>query len=344
MVALAACNSRSGEPPAKREAPATQPDPPVVTSPDAAAALPAHPSTPPVDGGAPRGPGGSVMLTNGMVRNFSVGPGFVYWCEGNIYAAPKSYGIDVSRGPCESAYEFLGDPNGMVFCDAKGIYRLPPGTGGPELIASTDETCLLAAVDAESVYFIIPAFEGVSTPGLYRVPRAGGPVTKLLSHRKGEQATVVVDGDQLWVTSIWDGTIRRMPKAGGKPTLVVTGQRGIVDLVVDSTHLYWFAQGTGEIRRRKKSGGAIEVIGREVDEQGLWIHAGRVYWTQIVPGQTLVPGLKAWKQRLMQWSPDAPAPIEILTDLLVPTVRVDDDGIYFSQLDELGVFMIPHRN
>lgn len=282
------------------------------------------------------------MLTNGVHRKFGVGPGFVYWCDGNMYATPKSYGLDIERGPCGDAAFFEGDAGGVFYCDGfegkdgetiTGVFRLSPGTGSSELVTATED-CHVSAIDADNVYYVIFAFEGVANPGLFRVARSGGTPTRLMSLRPRQDVVVAVDDDGLWVGSVWDGTIKRVAKADGKATTLITGQRkGITELVTDAEYIYWVVESQRELRRRKKLGGPIEVVARKV-HQSLRLVRGNLYWVELVASD--------FDARLMRLSPGAREPQEVIAGLSVPVLAIDDDGIYFSEHDKQGLFMMPH--
>lgn len=279
-----------------------------------------------------RGPGGSVRVGTGDYW-FGTGPGYVYSCQRDVLRTwPKTGGREFSHGPCRGAFRYQGDGSGTYFCDSDGVKRIPE-QGDPQMITGgAAKGCILDAIDDEFVYYIVPGFEGVKEPGLYRVAKIGGAPTKLLATKRGEQIVAVIDGDELWVSAWKAGTISRMPKAGGPLTTVVTGQKDIVNLQVDGDALYWYPETAGEIRKRKKSGGAITVVARGLTREPLRARAGHLFW---------VTGSRERGEMLMHLAPDSKKPEVLVRGLESPSLVVDDEGLYFQEFGKGGIYMLP---
>lgn len=280
----------------------------------------------------PRGPGGSLRVGSGDYW-FGTGPGYVYSCQRDVLRTwSKRGGSEFSHGPCHGAFSYLGDESGTYFCDSDGVKRIPDQGDPQMIIGGPAKGCILDAIDDEFVYYVIPGFEGVKDPGLYRVAKIGGAPAKLLATKRGEQIVAVVDGDELWVSTWKAGTISRMPKSGGPPRTVVTGQKGIVNLQVDGDALYWYPETAGEIRTRKKSGGAITVIAKGLSTEPIRTRAGHLWWFERERGD---------RQALMHLAPNAKTPEVLVRGLHSPSLVIDDEGIYFQEFGTEGIYRLP---
>jgi hypothetical protein len=299
-------------------APISPPPPPVAPVPE-----PPPPSPPP-----PR-IAGSKQISDAAVREFATGPGVVYYCDNkNVMAQPKSGGTPQVVGDCEQAFDFVADAEGVFYCDQHRLIRITAGTQGSHVVVEETE-CIMEALDSKYAYFVVPGFEGVENPGVYRVARAGGTPEKIQAARPKEQYVVTNDGDSLWIAAVFGGTIFKLAKtANATARAVVTDQKNIVTLAVDPTYLYWHPQTSKEIRRRKKTGGPIEVVGHDVELDQTLAVDGHVYWFE--GGDT---------QRLVHLAPGATKPETIASGLHSPSLRVDSEGAYVSELDRDGIFM-----
>jgi len=289
------------------------------------------PSRPPPRQKITRGPAGAKRVGTGDYW-FGTGPGYVYSCQNDeLRTWPKAGGGEFSHGPCHGAFQFLGDDSGTYFCDSDGVKRIPD-QGDPELVTGNAKGCILDAIDDKFVYYVVPGFEGVKDPGLYRVAKRGGDPSKLHATRKGEQIFVVLDGEDLWMGAWGAGTISKMPKAGGTLTTVVTGQRGIVDLQIDGDSLYWYPENAGEIRKRAKRGGPISVVAKGLSIEPMLVHDGHVFW---------FVGVRNNAQTLMHLAPKATEPKVLASGLMSPSLVIDDEGVFFQEFGTAGIYMLP---
>jgi len=274
---------------------------------------------------------GATQISDAETQHFATGPGVIYYCEaGGVMAQPKTGGPPKRIGDCESAFDFMADAQGVFYCDGERLMRISAGTEGSHAVAEGID-CILSALDAKYAYFVVPGFEGNENPGVYRVVRTGGTPERIHATRPKEQFALAVDNDVVWISAWSAGTISKLAKTpNAKARTVVTGQKGIVDFGIDATSLYWYAEGTGEVRRRKKTGGAIEVIGHDVDQEPIAVVDGHAYWFEGGPGQD---------KRLMHLAPGGGKAEQLAAGLHVPTLRADAEGVYISELDRDGIFM-----
>jgi hypothetical protein len=140
----------------------------------------------------------------------SVAGGSVYWARGTVFRAP---------------------PGSM---DAGAVVALPPADAG------TASTVFSVLADATHVYFTtyedgflygVPlgssCSEGASCAVLVTGDTPSGPVGLTMA------------GDYLYWTNVADGTIKRVPKAGGTRTVIATGQGYAQAITNDGVNLYW---------------------------------------------------------------------------------------------------------
>jgi hypothetical protein len=327
----------------KTKAPASTKPPPsaVVDVPpdDPTAVQPTTPPTPQpeVEAAPPPRIAGSVQISDVQTSWYATAPGVVYYCErGTMYAQPKAGGPAENVGDCGSAFDMHADAQGVVFCDGDGgegrLMRITAGADTGSVAIAEGVECILSALDGKYAYFVIPGFEGVENPGVYRVLRSGGTPEKIHATRPKEQFMLAVDDEAVWIGAWGAGTISKLGKTpGSKARTIVTGQKGIVDLGVDATSLYWYAEGTGEVRRRKKTGGAIEVIGHDVDQEPIVVTSdGHAYWFEGKAGED---------KRLVWLAPGAAKAETLASGLKTPSMRADVEGVYVTELDRDGIFM-----
>jgi len=301
-------------PPAPAVAPEPPPPPPVAPEP---------PPPPP----APR-IAGAKQISDASAQYFATAPGVVYYCEGgSVMAQPKSGGAAKAVGSCDQAFDFVADAEAVFYCDQRRLLRITAGTTGEHVVAD-DIDCIMESLDAKYAYFVVPGFDTIPNPGVYRVARAGGTPEKILASRPKEQFSVIAEADVIWLDAYGAGTIAKLAKTpGATPKTVIANQSGIVSFAVDATYLYWYVETTTEIRRRKRTGGAIEVIGHDVGHEPVRAADGHVYWFE---GNNLV-----------HLAPGAAKPVTIASDLHSPSLRVDSEGAYVTELDQPGIFMFP---
>ena len=317
----------------KHEAPPA-PAPVVTPTPQPPKPEPPPPPPPPQPPEPPKPPriAGSTQISDAQVQWFATAPGVIYYCDaGGVMAQPKSGGPPQRLAECDGAFDFVADAEGVFYCNSNQLLRITAGTTGSHVVVD-GVGCLMRALDGKYAYYVIPGFDDATNAGLYRVPRSGGTPQKIHATSPKEQYSVVVDDDAVWIAGWGFGTISKLAKTpGASAKTIVNGQKGIVGFATDATSLYWYAENTGELRRRKKAGGAIEVIGREVDQEPILNVDGHVYWFAGTGGQD---------KRLMHLAPGAAQPEVLAQGLHTPTMRADAEGVYISELDRDGIFML----
>ena len=271
----------------------------------------------------------SVQISDATISHFAAAPGVIYYCEGHsVLAQPKAGGPPHVVGDCEGSFDFIADAEAVFYCSDHHLMRITAGTQDSHLV--TDAECIMEALDAKYAYYVVPGFEGIENPGVYRVARAGGTPEKIHATRPTEQFLLAVDDDALWIAGWGAGTIGKLAKTPhATAKTLITGQKGVVSIAIDATYVYWYSENTPEVRRRKKTGGAIEVVGHDVTGEPVLASEGHVYWFEGGQDGT----------RLVHLAPGAAKPETLASHLQTPSLRVDAESAYVSELDRDGIFM-----
>jgi hypothetical protein len=278
---------------------------------------------------------GSTLISDTASQHFAAAPGVIYYCDNqSVMAAPKDGGTPTRVGDCDGqVFDFTADAQAVFYCDDNKLKRITHGTSESHVVVE-DVLCIMSALDNKYAYYVVPGFEDdefAKNPGVYRVARAGGAPERIHATRPKEQFMLAADSDGLWIGAWSAGTIGKLAKTvGAKTKTVVSGQKGIVVLGVDSTSLYWFSENTTELRRRKKTGGPIEVIGHDVDQEQLAVVDGHAYWFEVVADKG---------ERLMHLAPGAAKAEQLADGLRGPSLQADSEGVYVTELDREGIFM-----
>ena len=156
-----------------------------------------------------------------------------------------------------------------------GLFKAPAGGGSP--------TTLAAGVNADAIMvsggrvFYVATKGQTGTSGLYSVSTDGGAVTELLPPpADGSVAAITVDCASVYY-SLTDGTVGKVPIAGGPPVVLATGARDLLQIAVDAANLY-FGDATG-IAYVPTGGGAVTTIPGTSWYTGLAVDGSFIYWT-----------------------------------------------------------------
>ena len=104
------------------------------------------------------------------------------------------------------------------------------------------------AVDTTHVYFATNTW--AVDEAIRRVPRTGGPV-ELLDDTGGAYA-IAIDATHVYAADGAGGTIFRIPKTGGTPEVLATGQPYPFDIVVDNDAVYWSSETDASVAKVAK--------------------------------------------------------------------------------------------
>lgn len=309
----------------------TQPQPQPVAVPEPATPTPDLPPTP-VERDRPKEPrlAGSVEITDDQIDAFGVAPDAIYYCNRtSMVKQPKDGGDATSVGDCQFASVIAADAEGVFWCELDKLMRVTTGTHESHVVH--EGQCIMGGIDERYVYFVNPGFNDDPNEGLYKIERGGGTPEKLMAKPNlSEQYSITVARDAVWITAYFHGRIFKLAKTpGAKPQELLAWQKNLEDFGVDDTYVYWAVEGTNELRRRKKTGGAIETLATNVKTYPFRVVDGHVYYFQRSDD--------AWK--LMHLVPGTQEPEVLADNLGTPgTMEADGQGVYITELDRPGVF------
>jgi hypothetical protein len=103
---------------------------------------------------------------------------------------------------------------------------------------------------------------------------------------------LVLDATHAYWANTGKGSIMKVPIAGGTPTLLATGQKGLESMAVDRTHLYWTDRATnmgdGTVMKLPLAGGApVQLVGGQQYPSSIAVDATHVYWSNYNSGAIL---------------------------------------------------------
>jgi len=102
-----------------------------------------------------------------------------------------------------------------------------------------------------------------------------------------------------------------------------------VTFATDPTYFYWHTESSSDVRRRKRAGGKVEGVGNDVSQEPVLTSDGHAYWFEGSPDNA----------KLVHLAPGAARPETVASGLHTPSLRVDAEGEYVTELDQPGVFM-----
>ncbi|WP_437297192.1 hypothetical protein [Sorangium sp. So ce426] len=101
----------------------------------------------------------------------------------------------------------------------------------------------------------------------------------ILADRQTYAMGIAVDAENVYWTSADQGTVMKVPVAGGAPVALAEGQDSPLGIAVDATHVYWVNEG-GTVMKVPVAGGAPSALADEqVRPQDIAVDAAAVYWT-----------------------------------------------------------------
>ena len=166
------------------------------------------------------------------------------------------------------------------------IMKISLNGGRPEMVAVDPSSEV--AVDASNVYWF-------SLGRLKMVSKRGGTAATLATGDEESSGRIALDSTHVYWTNpgTWeencgfckkDGSVMKVPIAGGKQTTLVAGQPGPGVIAVDSTGVYYATEnvyggiGDGRIMKLPLDGGRPEPLATNQSPSGLAIDESSVYW------------------------------------------------------------------
>lgn len=204
----------------------------------------------------------------------------VYWADGSIVMVAEPNGANqkigfnifgravllrLTLGPATLAVA-VPDFGGAVF------QQPTSGAGGIKI--SDEVSGVRAAVDGGATFYWITA------QNLVRFPMPGGPGIEMTRGEVGPQDLALDDANVYWITNAGEVKKIDRNASLGDATTLASGQSSPMRMAIDTTHVYWTNVGDGTVRRVPKAGGAIEDIAAGQDQPfAIAVDADGVYWT-----------------------------------------------------------------
>jgi hypothetical protein len=150
----------------------------------------------------------------------------------------------------------------------------------------------------------------------------GGRRIRVLAHGGMSWRFILQDERYLYWSDREDGTLTRLPKDGGIPLVLATGQAGIRGVALSGGWFYWTTQ--DKVVRMAEEGSEIEVIAHDEDApHSIAVHDGTVFWTTV--GDMLATG------KVKMTRPGDPRVVTIAEQQKQPTsIAVDASRVYWA--------------
>jgi hypothetical protein len=161
---------------------------------------------------------------------------------------------------------------------------------------------------------------------------------KRIARTASSPALLRFAGNYIYAALYKVGHVVRIPLKGGKPRVLASRQRRVVDALIVGDYLYWSAETAGEIRRRRKNGrGRIETIAKkQVNAECLNSHRGVLYWRNWAGGRG--------NHKIMRYDPKTRKVSVALGGLSMPNeTAFDEKYMYVSEKGTGSVIRVPLR-
>lgn len=135
--------------------------------------------------------------------------------------------------------------------------------------------------DGENLYF-----NDYFSSLVHRVSKQGGPAARLYGDAEESMrgSGLAVDATNVYA-AFFEGTVVKLPRDGGEPVVLASGQRDVSSLAVHGGQVYWFVGyipnvgGGPTIMTVSIDGGEPSVFAsRQVGGESLLVHGGDLYW------------------------------------------------------------------
>lgn len=205
--------------------------------------------TVPTAGGSPQ----PLVPNLTSVYSFTLDSANLYWTEpqtGSVMKASKAGGspLTLITGQAEPSVLAVDSTHVYWINRFGGLSRMGLDGSNPSMLGTiAADSGPVLAIDATNVYWGMNGY-------LQVVPKAGGQHVTLLPDYGTVGSDIATDGGMVyWLESGTcgdsscnaDGTVMKMPGAGGPQTVVASGLTQPAALILDQGYVYWIDRGTG---------------------------------------------------------------------------------------------------
>jgi hypothetical protein len=230
----------------------------------------------------------------------------------------------------------------LALAGALGCREPGPPTDKPVVLAVRARGEGALAQDDDALYWVD---RGTDVPDpskhvgkLWRLSKSGGLPTALTKDLAWPKGLAVDDTHAYWA-SFTEGRILRLAKSGsGSLDTLADGQSTPRALALDKTDVY-FLNGTGEVRRVPKAGGAsVTLVSGQQHPLRIAVDAAHVYW---LTGGTTEQGAVRRDGSLMRCGKDGSHRVVLAGGLQEPgALALDDESVFWVDRAEGLVFRI----
>jgi hypothetical protein len=156
------------------------------------------------------------------------------------------------------------------------VLSVPVGGGTPTTIATAQKFPNGLALDSTYVYW--GAF--AANQGVAKYPRAGGPVTNVVSNGYSQCLQMAADGTNVYFgTYSSNGDVYQATPSGGNLVHLASGQTNPYAFAVDGSYVYWTDSTTlGAIMRVPIGGGTVTKLASDNIPNQIAVDAQAIYW------------------------------------------------------------------
>jgi hypothetical protein len=223
------------------------------------------------------------LVPSATGRGLVVDASRVYWLEeilishfpNALYVVPASGGprSTLAMFPDHSRpFEITQDDSDLYWTTVDGIFTLPK-SGGQYRVLYSSPGCGIAS-DATNLYWT----DCANPNGTVAIAsKQGGPLIWSTSNETGP-AGIAIDATSVYWANQIDGTIRKVPLAGGSPATIQSGQMNPTAVAVDDDWVYWANTGGNTIMKGSKNGGSAEIVATADFPSHVAVDAQAIYW------------------------------------------------------------------
>lgn len=183
---------------------------------------------------------------------------------------------------------------GLAVLGCKNKYqelKVSTADAGAAVAASPPEATLLAhgqnvprdlQLDDTHLYWLNEGRRAEGEPGIFRVSKSGGAVERLVAG-KGVHA-IAVDAESVFWLQPDSDAVMRVPKSGGTPVAVASGQENLMAIAVDEGHVFWATREA--LWRADKRGGRPQSVASSISlPTSIAVDQASVYWYSDISGK-----------------------------------------------------------